>query len=125
MHYNILEQLSPNGRMNGYTLAHFLMNPPHKLNALAPGGSNEVAIRESLFAGYIQDDWRTRSNLTVNLGLRYEATNKPNDANNRIQEITTLTNCSASPTACGPVHVGSFIATNPTMKNFEPRIGFA
>jgi Carboxypeptidase regulatory-like domain len=125
MHYNILEQLSPNGRMNGYTLANFLMNAPDKLNALAPGGSNEVAIRESLFAGYIQDDWRARSNLTVNLGLRYEATNKPNDANNRIQEITTLSNCSASPTACGPVHVGSFIATNPTLKNFEPRIGFA
>ena len=125
MHYNILEQLSPNGRMNGYSLANFLMNTSDKLNALNPGGSNEVAIRESLFAGYIQDDWRARSNLTVNLGLRYEMTNKPNDANNRIQEITTLTNCSASPTACGPVHVGSFIATNPTLKNFEPRIGFA
>jgi Carboxypeptidase regulatory-like domain/TonB dependent receptor len=125
MDYNILEQLSPNGRMNGYSLANFLTNAPDKLNALAPGGSNEVAIRESLFAGYIQDDWRARSNLTVNLGLRYEATTKPNDANNRIQEITTLTNCSASPTACGPVHLGSFIAKNPTLKNFEPRIGFA
>ena len=126
MQYNILEQLSPNGRMNGYgSFAQFLANPPHQLNALAPGGSNEVAIRESLFAGYIQDDWRIRPNLTLNLGLRYEATTKPVDANNHIQEITTLSDCSASPTACGPVHVGSFIATNPTTKDFEPRIGFA
>ena len=137
MHYNILEQLSPNGRMNAYStsagctgftdagICAFLTNDPHQLNALAPGGSNEVAIRESLFAGYIQDDWRARSNLTLNLGLRYEATNKPNDANNRIQEITTLVNCSASPTACGPVHLSSFIANNPTLKNLEPRIGFA
>jgi len=135
MEYNILEQLSPNGRMNAYSgsfpgvqnggLANFLSNTPDKLNALAPGGSHEVAIRESLFAGYIQDDWRARSNLTVNMGLRYEVTTKPKDANNNIQEITTLVNCTSSPTACGPVHVSSFIATNPTTKNFEPRIGFA
>jgi hypothetical protein len=36
--YNILEQLSPNSRMNGYSLDAFLTNAPHQLNALAPGG---------------------------------------------------------------------------------------
>jgi Carboxypeptidase regulatory-like domain/TonB dependent receptor len=132
MLYNITEQLSPNGRFNGYSsLAAFLSNAPNTLNALAPGGSHEVAIRESLFAGYIQDDWRWRSNFTVNMGLRYEFTTLPKDANNRIQEITTLTNCATpgvapSPTSpCGPEHVGSFIASNPTTKNFEPRVGFS
>jgi hypothetical protein len=132
MRYNVLEQLSPNGRMNNYaSLAALLSNAPNKLNALAPGQSNEVAIRESLFAGYIQDDWRARSNLTVNLGLRYEFTTLPNDANNRIQEITSITNCATPGVApslsspCGPVHVNSFIANNPTTKNFEPRFGFS
>jgi len=132
MLYNVLEQLSPNGRMNNYpSLAALLANAEDQLNALAPGGSNEVAIRESLFAGYIQDDWRARHNLTLNLGLRYEFTTLPKDANNRIQEITTIANC-ATPgvlpsltSPCGPVHVGSFIANNPTTKNFEPRIGFS
>jgi Carboxypeptidase regulatory-like domain/TonB dependent receptor len=131
MLYNITEKLSPNGRMNAYALTDFLNNVPKQLNALAPGGSNEVAIRESLFAGYIQDDWRVRPRLTLNLGLRYEFTTLPKDANNRIQEITTLVNCATpgvapSPSSpCGPVHVGSFIASNPTTKNFEPRIGFS
>jgi hypothetical protein len=132
MLYNITEKLSPNGRMNNYpSLTALLNNAPDRLNALAPGGSNEVAIRESLFAGYIQDDWRLRSNLTVNLGVRYEFTTLPKDANNRIQEITTLTNCATPGVApgpnspCGPVHVNSFIASNPTSKNFEPRIGFS
>jgi hypothetical protein len=126
MQYNILEQLSPNGRMNGYaTLAAFLTNQAHQLNALAPGQSHQVAIRENMAAFYVHDDWRVKKNLTVNLGLRYEATTKPTDANNNIQEITTLANCSSSPTACGPVHVGSFIATNPTLKNFQPRVGFS
>jgi TonB dependent receptor-like, beta-barrel len=132
MLYNITEKLSPNGRMNNYpSLAALLNNTPDRLNALAPGGSNEVAIRESLFAGYIQDDWRFRSNLTVNMGVRYEFTTLPKDANNRIQEITTLVNCATPGVApgpsspCGPVHVNSFIKNNPTTKNFEPRIGFS
>jgi outer membrane receptor protein involved in Fe transport len=126
MQYNILERLAPNGRMSAYpSLAAFLNNAPDQLNALAPGGSNEVAIRQTLFAGYVQDDWRFRPNLTFNLGLRYEMTTLPNDANNRIQLIPTLNDCAASPTACTPVHVGSFIRDNPTTKNFEPRIGFS
>jgi Carboxypeptidase regulatory-like domain/TonB dependent receptor/TonB-dependent Receptor Plug Domain len=132
MLYNITEQLSPNGRKNNYaTLSDFLNNTPDTLNALAPGGSNEVAIRESLFAGYIHDDWRFRPNLTINLGLRYEFTTLPRDANNRIQEITTLVNCATpgvapSPSSpCGPQHVDTFIKNNPTTKNFEPRVGFS
>jgi hypothetical protein len=132
MLYNITEQLSPNGRKNNYsTLANFLNNTPDTLNALAPGGSNEVAIRESLFAGYIHDDWRFRPNLTINLGLRYEFATLPRDANNRIQEITTLVNCATpgvapSPSSpCGPQHVDTFIRNNPTTKNFEPRVGFS
>jgi Carboxypeptidase regulatory-like domain/TonB dependent receptor-like, beta-barrel len=132
MLYNITEKLSPNGRLNNYpTLDDLLNNTPIRLNALAPGGSNEVAIRESLFAGYVQDDWRFLPNLTFNMGLRYEFSSRPNDANNRIQEITTVVNC-ATPGAgpsltspCGPVHVDSFIHNNPTTKNFEPRIGFS
>jgi outer membrane receptor protein involved in Fe transport len=142
MQYNVLEQLSPNGRMNTYgSLAAFLSNTPDQLNALAPGGSHEVGFRQNLFAGYIQDDWRARPNLTVNLGLRYEMTTRPTDANTvpgyaiagttytvaraGFQEITSLSNCTQSPTACGPVGVNSPLLQNPTTKNFEPRIGFA
>lgn len=142
MQYNVLEQLSPNGRMNTYgSLADFLNNAPDQLNALAPGGSHEVGFRQSLFAGYIQDDWRARPNLTVNLGLRYEMTTLPTDANTvpgysipgtsysvasaGFQEIISLSNCTQSPTACGPIGVSSPLLQNPTTKNFEPRIGFA
>jgi hypothetical protein len=132
MLYNITEKLSPNGRKSSYpSLDALLNNDPVTLNALAPGGSNEVAIRESLFAGYIHDDWRFWPNLTFNLGLRYEFTTLPRDANNRIQEITTLVNCATpgvapSPSSpCGPEHVDTFIRNNPTTKNFEPRIGFS
>ena len=137
MDYNIQEQLSPNGRMNNYgTLAKFLQNLPDKLNAFVPGGTHEIGLRESLFGLYVQDDWKTFKNLTLNLGLRYEMTTRPTDAHNIIgllpgippsgfQVIQTLANCTASPTACGPVGVSSPITKNPTVWNFEPRIGFA
>jgi hypothetical protein len=139
MRYNVLEQLSPNGRMNGYTLAAFLANASHQLNALAPGGSTEVKLRESLFAGYFQDDWSVSKRLVVNLGLRYETTTKPTNANSvpgytvngytvataGFQQITTLQNCLSSSTACGPIGTDSPIATNPTTKDFEPRLGFS
>ena len=138
--YNIIESLSPNGSLSSYkTLAAFLSNTANKLSARPVGQGHEVGIRESLFAGYVQDDWRLRSNLTLNLGLRYEFTTLPTNATTLpavtgngfsiasapIQEITTLSGCNASPTACGPVGVNTFIAANPTKNNWEPRIGFA
>jgi hypothetical protein len=137
MQYNVLEQLSPNGRMNTYSLDNFLSNQGDQLNALAPGGSHEVGLREKLFAGYIQDDWRAKPNLTVNIGLRYEMTTKPTDANTvpgytvngysvaaaGFQEIISLSNCTPGTTACGPVGLNSPLIQNPTTKDFEPRIG--
>ena len=64
-------------------------------------------------------------------------TTKPTDANTvpgytvngytvaaaGFQEIISLSNCSSSPTACGPVGVNSPLLQNPTTKDFEPRIG--
>jgi hypothetical protein len=135
--YNVLEILSPNGRMNTYSLAGFLSNAPDQLNAVAPGESHEVALRESIIAGYVQDDWRVTPNFSVNIGIRYEFATRPGGNHDvagytvngytvaaaPFQQITTLSNCLSSPTACGPVGTDSPIASNPTSKDVQPRLG--
>jgi len=140
MRYNVLEQLSPNGRMNPYpTLAAFLSNATNQLNALAPGGSTEVGLRELLYGGYFEDDWRVLPSLTFNLGLRYEGVTRPTNSHMlpgytvngytvapaHYQVIESLANCTPGTTACGPIGTDSLIQSNPTKYNFEPRIGLS
>ena len=67
---------------------------------------------------YLQDDWRVRSNLTLNLGLRYEPMNIPTEVGGR---ISTLRDSDDLRLVVG----NPMIAKNPSLQNFAPRIGFA
>src|ERR1700676_4584321 len=94
----------------------FLTNRPSKFSSTLkdPGGRG---IRESLIAFYVQDDWRWRPNLTLNLGLRYEMTTVPTEETGSLSTLINMTD--ATP------HLGDPYFLNPTRRNFEPRIGFS
>jgi hypothetical protein len=114
---NMLGLSNPGGVWSFGSLQNFLTNNPSKftsgfVNTLTPRG-----YRESVFGGYIQDDWRVRRNVTVNLGLRYEPTTVFSEVSGKMTNLSSLT--AATPTAGNP------LMQNPTLRNFAPRVGFA
>ena len=114
---NIVQYSNVGGSYNFGSLATFLTNQPKSLGATISSTISGRGLRQSIFGAYIQDDIRWRTNLTVNLGLRYEMSTVPTEANNKLSNVRNPTD--AAPT------LGSPYFSNPTLRNFEPRVGFA
>ena len=119
LQYNVTHESGPTGTFTFPSLAGFLQNQPTSVSALLPGSSRELGARQTLYGAYVEDDWHLLSNLTINLGLRYEPTSLPSEAHNNFMVIQDL----SVPT--GAVPVSSPWRTNQTLTNFEPRIGFS
>lgn len=91
-----------------------------------------VAQQSLYYAGYIQDDFRMNSRLTLNYGLRWETTSPITERNNQLSRF--------NPTLASPARNSQFpnllgaleyaFPENRTMypwdlNNWEPRFGFA
>src|SRR6266852_4323401 len=136
MQYNPFNFYQPNGLVRfGGKLQRFLTNLPSSIEGSLPDHLTGRSYRQTLYGGYIQDDWHWRRNLTLNLGLRYEMTTVLTET---VGRYTNLRNITDAQPYCGTTDLAltgvlgnpgcSGVAPyypNPTTKNFEPRVGFS
>jgi hypothetical protein len=90
-------------------------NPVHFDSALIAASPRNV--RQTIFGTYVQDTWKIRQNLTLDFGLRYEMATVPSEVRGKFVSLRNLTD--AQP------RIGKQVFANPTLRNFEPRLGFA
>jgi Carboxypeptidase regulatory-like domain/TonB dependent receptor len=117
MQENQVTNSNVNGAFRFNSLQSFLTNVPQSFAGNAAVSSPDFGLRQTLFGAYVQDDIRLRKNLTFNAGLRYEMVTVPAEAHNLISNLHNLSDAQ-------PV-LGSPFFQNPTLRNFEPRLGFA
>ncbi len=116
---NALGGILPNGEWNFGSVNGLLTNAPTFFEGGVPGTPVVPHdLRQTIYAGYVQDSWRGLKNVTVNAGVRYEMATNSTESRGRLGALLT-------PTSPAAVYVNSFFDSNPTLKNFEPRLGIA
>jgi hypothetical protein len=107
------------GATNAYSLANFYV----------------AHLTQNTHNLYAQDDWHVRSNLTLNVGLRWEYGSPYADLYNRVsnfdpgsQTVLTTTPGAVAGNGITPVSYGGTYGktlVNPDYTDFGPRVGFA
>jgi len=118
----------------GYDFADFLLGLPQQTSEQF-GQNNH--FRGNFWDLYVQDEWKIRGNLTLNLGVRYEYVSPLVEINNRIANLDlspgvlnpalgTPAVIPILPGQAGP-NYGNLPSSllRPDRNNFAPRIGFA
>src|SRR5262245_58738496 len=124
-----LQKTASNGRGIGSNYASFLLG---LVNTASINNPTAVGFRRSTWATFIQDDWKVRPRLTLNLGLRYDYQNPLRELHDRLSMFDPTM---ANPAAGGLPGATKFIGEGQGRCNcdyarvypyaFAPRLGAA
>jgi len=116
-----------NGSETNYDFADFLIGAP---DSFVQASQQLLDSRSKYYGFYAQDSWRASSNLTLNFGLRWEASTPWYDTQNKLETVVLNEQSQAFPGA----PLGLVVPGDPEIPrtlgptkytNFGPRIGFA
>lgn len=102
-----------------YSIADFIFGADNHYEL----DNNPVAhLRQRMYFGYVQDDWKVTDKLTLNLGLRYEFATPQYERDNKLSNFL--------PSAAALIYASSGslfqrALVHPDYHNFAPRIGLA
>jgi len=119
----VFDDGTPRTGFRATAFENLLLARPRTINFAR--GSAQFNTDQNDFFFFVQDDWRVRSNLTFNLGLRYEYSTQPF---NPIVEASNAREADPATAIFDPAFPLAFrtapqVATD--KNNFAPRVGFA
>jgi hypothetical protein len=101
---------------------NLILNRPRDINFAV--GSPTRKIDQDDYFFFVQDDWRVRSDLTLNLGLRYELSTQP--FNKLIRDLNARESSSAAIfNTAFPLDTRTLPPVPLDKNNWAPRVGFA
>ena len=101
------------------SLTNFLLGSPSLFQGPEPGLTDSYRdFREIELDGYVQDEWKALPRLTINVGVRYEFVSNPTT---NVHQLNAIMN----PPFGTFTRVPNVFASNPALKNIDPRVGIA
>ena len=112
------------GNVTGDPFASFLIGQPQEVSLAVLAVQPRFA--QNYYAGYVQDDFKVRKNLMLNIGLRYDV-ETPRHESHSFQSVfdPTAINPGATRVPGALIFGSNAIGANTYYRDFAPRLGFA